>query len=292
MIGWVYLLLIVATGTAIWPVGRWALSGDGKASVMGFYISVVAAAVMWGRVLLRGGPINVGPVWAAGALLGVAYSVGFILLMMRCLQIGPVGPTVTVNNMAMVCGVAYGIVWLRCGVPSVATIAGVAGVCVALVLIGIGRNKNGEAGRAPSSRWLAYVLAGGALSGLSFITQTYVGTCHADQGRLFGAVGFLVSAVILLPMMLRARIKLRGRRELVGGVLIGLGSTVSLPLTVAAIGKIGAHVVLPITVASPVLLVLLIGRAFYGERLRRPAWIACIVGGVSIFLVAWSQAAS
>ena len=46
MIGWLLLLLIVVAATAIWPVGRWALSGDGKASVMGFYVSVVAGAVM------------------------------------------------------------------------------------------------------------------------------------------------------------------------------------------------------------------------------------------------------
>ena len=292
MTGWLLLVIIVAAATAIWPVGRWALSGDGKASVMGFWVSVVAAVIAWVDVLVRGEAVGVGPVWAVGALFGVAYSVGFILLIMRCLQIGPVGPTVTVNNMAMVCGVVYGIAWLGSGAASATTIAGVAGACAALVLIGVGRSKEGETGRAASGRWLAYVLMGGALSGLSFIAQTYIGTRQAEHGKLFVAAGFLVSALILAPAMLREGGAIRGRREGIGGLLIGTINAVVLPLTVAAIGRLGAHIVLPVTVASPILLVLVIGRVFYGERLRRPVWIGCIIGSVSILLLAWSSAIS
>jgi len=290
VIGWLLLPFIVATATVLWPIGRWALAGDGKPAVMGFWVSITTAAITWGWVFAVGAPIRVGPVWAVGALFGIAYSVGFILFIMRALQIGPVGPTVTVNNMAMVCGVVAEIVWLRPHVPSVATIAGVAGVCAALVMIGVGRNKEDAGPHAASARWLTYVLVGGALSGVSFITQTYVGTTQATQGRLFAAVGFLVSALILAPAALRTGLRLRGRREPIGGVLIGVCNAVVLPLTIAVIERIGAHVVLPVTVASPMLLVLMIGRVFYGERLRRAAWIACVVGGASIALIAWGQA--
>jgi hypothetical protein len=64
-------------------------------------------------------------VWTAGALLAVAYSIGFWVLIMQCLKIGPAGPTVTVNNMAMVCGVLYGVLWLHPhGWPHALVVAG------------------------------------------------------------------------------------------------------------------------------------------------------------------------
>lgn len=290
MIDWLLLLFIVATATVLWPIGRWALAGDGKPAVMGFWVSITTAVITWGWVFAAGAPIRVGSVWIAGAFLGVAYSVGFILLIMRALQIGPVGPTVTVNNMAMICGVVCEIVWFRPHVPGVATIAGITGVCAALVMIGVGRSKEDAGPHAASARWFAYVLAGGALSGVSFISQTYVGATQATHGWLFAAVGFLVSALILAPAALRGGMTLRGRREPIGGLLIGVCNGVILPLTIAAIERIGSHVVLPLTVASPMILMLVIGRIFYRERLRRAAWIACVVGGASIALVAWGQA--
>ena len=43
----------------------------------------------------------------------VAYSVGFYILIMRCLKTGPAGPTITVNNSAMICGVLFGIFFLE-----------------------------------------------------------------------------------------------------------------------------------------------------------------------------------
>lgn len=289
MITWLVLFLIVAAATALWPIGRWALAGHGKPAAMGFWASVTAAALTWGWVIAAGGPIRVGPVWAAGVFFGIAYSVGFILFIMRALQIGPVGPTVTVNNMAMVCGVVCEIVWLRPHVPGAATIAGITGVCAALVMIGVSRDNNSGA-HAASARWLTYVLVGGALAGVSFITQTYVGTMQATHGRLFAAAGFLVSALVLAPAALRQGVRIRGRREPIGGLLIGACNGVVLPLTVAAIQRIGSHVVLPVTVVSPMLLMLVIGRVIYGERLPRTAWIACIIGGASIVLIAWGQA--
>jgi len=290
VIDWLLLLFIVAVATVLWPIGRWALAGDGKPAAMGFWVSVTTAAIAWGWVLAAGAPLRAGPVWIAGAFFGIAYSVGFILLIMRALQIGPAGPTVTVNNMAMICGVVSEILWLRPHLPSVATIAGITGVCAALVMIGVGRNKEDSGPHAASARWLMYVLAGGALSGVSFISQTYVGTTHTPHKRLFVAAGFLISALLLAPAALRNGLRFRGRREPIGGLLIGVCNGVVLPLTLALIQRIGSHVVLPVTVAGPMLLMLVIGRVFYRERLRHVAWIACIVGGAAIALIAWGQA--
>jgi len=57
-------------------------------------------------------------------------------------------------------------------------------------------------------------------------------------------------------------------------------------LSLTAIRQVGAEVALPVTVATPILLVLIIGRVFYNEHLRPVAWLACILGMVSVALLA------
>jgi len=40
---WIALCIIVLFGTAIWPLGRWALRGDGEPIVVGFWVSLTVA---------------------------------------------------------------------------------------------------------------------------------------------------------------------------------------------------------------------------------------------------------
>jgi drug/metabolite transporter (DMT)-like permease len=47
-----------------------------------------------------------------------------------------------------------------------------------------------------------------------------------------------------------------------------------------------AEVALPVTVAMPILLVLLIGRVFYRERLTPAAWAACLIGALAVAALA------
>jgi len=40
---WLLLFTIVLLGTSIWPLGRWALRGDGEPIVVGFWVSLAVA---------------------------------------------------------------------------------------------------------------------------------------------------------------------------------------------------------------------------------------------------------
>jgi hypothetical protein len=62
------------------------------------------------------------------------------------------------------------------------------------------------------------VLTGGALSGLSFICQTYIGEMQRPFRFAFLAIGAFGSAVILLPP---AWSTLWRRREMTAGIAIG-----------------------------------------------------------------------
>jgi len=75
---WIILCIIVLAGTAIWPLGRWALKDNAEPSLVGFWVSLtVAVACAVGTVLTgdwRGVPAGV---WLAGGAMSVAYAVGF-----------------------------------------------------------------------------------------------------------------------------------------------------------------------------------------------------------------------
>ena len=285
--GWVLLVIIVLAATAIWPLGKWALQDNREPGVVGFWVSLTVAVVC-GLATLASGEWRGAPagVWWAGAALGVAYAVGFWICIMRALQIGPSGPTVTINNMAMVAGVLYSMLVLAPGRATVWTVVGLAGVCAALLLLGLGRPAENGVHRTAGVRWARLVAVGGAFSCLSFVAQTHAGTLYPAYRYLFGAVGFGLAALVLLPPMLRQPARFRLRRERAGGLALGVTAAAILPLTLMAIRQVGAEVALPVTVAMPILLMLVIGRVFYRERLSVAAWIACVLGALSVAALA------
>jgi multidrug transporter EmrE-like cation transporter len=61
----------------------------------------------------------------------------------------------------------------------------------------------------------------------------------------------------------------------------------TLPLTLLTIRELGAEVALPVTVATPIVLVLAIGRILYRERLSAAAWIGCVLGALAVAALAY-----
>jgi drug/metabolite transporter (DMT)-like permease len=289
--GWSLLVIVVAASTAIWPIGRWALKDNGESAVVGFWVSLtvgVACAVSadlgdeW-----RGAPIGV---WVAGGVMGVAYALGFWICTMRALQIGPAGPTVTVNNMAMVAGVVYTMLVLAPGRAGVWTMAGLGGVCATLLLLGLGGQAKSGTQQAVGAQWGRLIAIGGAFSCLSFMAQAHAATLYPDHRYVFGAVTFGLSALLLLPPMLQRPDRFLLRHERLGGVTLGAINAAVFPLSLTVIRQVGAEVALPITVAMPILIVLVIGRVFYRERLSAAAWTACVLGALSVAALAYGHA--
>ena len=70
------------------------------------------------------------------------------------------------------------------------------------------------------------------------------------------------------------------------GIAIGVMSGVGMTLTLAAFAYLGSAVVLPFSVTTPVLLMLVIGHFAYHERLGRSQLAGCIIGVISVLLLA------
>ncbi|MCB9768688.1 MAG: DMT family transporter [Candidatus Omnitrophica bacterium] len=269
------LLLLVFISTAIWPVARWTLSKGGHVPAMGFSTSLVTFLCAAIGLLFVGPAESLNELWLPGILLGFAYSIGFIVLMMRSLQVGPSGPTATINNAAMICGVLYGLLWLEPRVPSWSALIGIAGVLLGLLSIGYGTWRGGRV----DPRWFPLVSGGGALSGLSFMTQTFVGLRNPEVSGLltYLTIGFLTSALFLIPFLPPLNRLIRMRRELIGGAIIGLANSLNLPLMLGAIHHLGEEIVLPVAVVTPMVLVMILGHFVYGERLTRTTWAGCLL---------------
>jgi len=275
-----FLIMITA---AIWPVGRWGTKGDGSGAVMGFWTSLTAGLGGLAFVMVRRVPVQLPEVLAAGSLMGVAYAAGFCIVMMHCLKTGPAGPTATVNSVTMVSGVLYNWLWLSPQRPTPLLTAGVAGVCASLGLIGMSKSYGAGKTVRITPAWLRLLMLGGAFAALSYAAQTHNAMRHpgADNGVLFVTAAFVTSALILLPLMLRSR-GFRRRPELIAGIAIGVVNLTAIPIRMAIMPRLGPEVVLPVAIATPIVLVLLIGRIFYGERLNGRALAGCAIAVAAI----------
>jgi len=285
-----YMAILVCASTLIWPIGRWVMQKDGKSEVLGFWISVTAAFLSGIMLLVMRKSFFVPDVWVAGLWMGIAYSIGFCVLIMGSLKVGPTSLTTTLNNMAMLCGVLYGTVWINRNVPGISVAVGVTGVCLSLVMMGVSSSRKGTTTTAISRKWLSMVIPGSAFSGISFITQTHVGMFYPGHAALFIFSSFTISTLILLIFVRSRKGKLYRPSEFKAGIFIGIVTSLGMFLTLVLIRLVGAEIVLPVTVASPIILMLLIGHYVYHERLSRYAVIGCIVGALSVALLAYGSA--
>lgn len=287
----IMLGIVIAMSTALWLVARWAFGHHGNVRAYGFWLSLTAAVVMSGLLAWRGGAVAVGPLWAAGAIMAVAYAVGFIVLIQRCLQVGPVGPTVGINNSAMVFGVIAGFVWLDPRPPGGAVLAGIAGTLAGVILMAMGtRAPAGGAVRSDNAQWLKLVIPGGIFSGISFTTQAYAGLRHPglDASLLFGAVVFGLSALILAALLVRRPHDfVADRRVLVGGIAVGILNGITLPLSLLLVKTLGAEVVFPLTIALPMVLVTVVARTWFRERISGRAWAGCLLTALALAVLCW-----
>ena len=283
MADFLLLTFLISITTAIWPVGRWGIKGEGSGAVMGFWTSLTAGLTGLAIVLARGIPVASGEVLAAGSLMGVAYAAGFCIIMMRCLKTGPAGPTATVNSVTMVSGVLYNWLWLNPQRPTPLLAMGVAGVCASLVLIGMSKSQGTGQTTRITPAWLRLLMLGGAFAALSYAAQTHnaMRHPHAADLVLFVTAAFLTSGVILLPLVVRAG-GFRRRPELVAGIAIGLVNVTAIPIRMSIMPRLGPEVVLPVAIATPIVLVLLIGRIFYGERLNGRGLAGCAIAVIAI----------
>jgi len=281
MQNWLLISLVVLSSTLLWPVNRWAMRNNARPEAIGMISSLVGMALAIAFGLVLGSLLSVGVALLIGGVGGVAYAVGFFLIIFYCLKIGPTGPTVTLNNMGLVWPVLIGLLWFSTSSPTITQWAGFAGTLLALALTGANRSKN-TAVTPITARWTIWALVGWAFAGISMSTQylnsqLVPGAPYAYLLALFG----VALAVCLLTSVVK-RNGLPVRVEILAGLCTGLLNVAGISLTIYLLGRMSPTIVMPITVAGPVILMLLFGHFVLKERLNPVGWTASALGLASI----------
>lgn len=272
-------------------VNRWAARSGARTEIYIFYLLLVSALLSGLLALLLGQSLIRPFLWEFGGVTGLAYAASLGLLMYG-LKIGPSGPTVAVNNMGLLWPVVISIVWLKPRVPSLSLCVGIVAVCTAVVMLSlIPRNNTGvqetdQAGRRRTSwRWPLTMLLLWIAAGVSMGAQA-IGSTHLADTPLAMCFSFnIVALFIVAPFFFRRRpIQIR-RCEVLPGLAQGLVQVVTAVAIFMAIPRIGAELVFPLTTATPIILVLLMGRFVHGEHITCSAWIGCLLGAAGLVLL-------
>ncbi len=281
-----YLAVPVILSTLIWPLNRRVMMNGGRTDAYGFWISLSGAIIAAILSQILGQSYTGIAIWEVGLMIGFAFSVGFCLIINYCLKIGPTGPTVAANNMGLVGPVVVGLMWPISHTFSIAIIAGLFLVALAMAGFGVSTTASGAKEQAVTSRWVILVFFGWLLAAMS-MTGQYLGSVLApNQPLTLVSVFFFFATLILLPFMICHGRTWFDRKELIGGVANGTIQTVSIYMTLMALQRMGSQIVYPVTVLVPVMAVLTISAVIYKERLHPLTWISCGVGILGLtFLV-------
>jgi drug/metabolite transporter (DMT)-like permease len=281
------MTIIVVSSTILWIISKWVMQGDGDSKVQAFWISLTGLIISGIILFFREQPIFITPLIFFGLIVSFTASIGFLTIMMYCLKIGPVGLTMTVNNSMLVFGVVYSIIFLNPHIPNLIVILGIIGSISGLIIIGISTSNQSGNSQKISPKWTKLVMIGGGLAGISFMNQAYIGACHPGIDPLMVFIFWisLFSIAILTVLIIYTRSKIIKKREMIGGFLIGILTNVALFLTLYSIKLIGAEIVFPIAVASPMVIMLIIGHFLYKEHLQLKTGIGALLAIISVILL-------
>jgi drug/metabolite transporter (DMT)-like permease len=278
--GFLLTSIAVIGSTGVWLINRWVIFHGGRGEVYGFWSAGTSAFVSGCVLLALGQPPLQPEVWFIGAMIAVAYAVGYFVVIMHCLRIGPTGPTVAVNNMGMVWPVVLGALWLKPHPVGNWDAAGLVLVSLSLILFGFSNRQSQAGGRAQgmSAAWLSWALLGWLLSGVS-LTGQLLASIHASNRPVTIVFALnVLTAILLAPAVLRRGSAWYTEREMIGGVLNGVVVAIGNVALLMALRYIGPEVVFPFTIALPIMLVLVLGQFLYREKLPGIGWAASVLG--------------
>ncbi|MBT9147630.1 MAG: hypothetical protein DDT32_01392 [Syntrophomonadaceae bacterium] len=289
----VLLISIAVIGaTLLWPVNRWIMHNEGRPKVYGFWLSIVAAFVSGCAALIMGQSLCQPIVWAIGGAIGFAFATGYCLVIMHCLRIGPVGPTVAMNNMGMLWPVVLGALWLTPHPLSGLMIIGIILVILSLVSFGLSKRDSTSLIQTAgiSTRWILWAFLGWVLAGISMTAQL-VGSIYASNSPFAVVFAFTTtSAVILAPSVIRLRNRWFNRKEMLAAIANGVLLPIIGAATLTALNYVGPEVVFPFTAAAPLILMLILGQFLYHEYLDKLGWLACFFGVGGLVFLSLGQA--
>ena len=288
MQNWLLISLVVLASTLLWPLNRWAMRNHARTEALGIVITLTVIVLCGALAMFTDSRLLSGPALLLGVIGGMAYAVGFVLIIFHCLKIGPTGPTVTLNNLGLVWPVVAGMAWFATTRGSAMLWLGFGCTLLTLVLTGVNRSR-GEATAPITARWASLALVGWALSGISMTSQFLDSRLAPNTHYAYLLAMNATALVICLAVLAVKRGGPLTRVEITAGLGNGALNIVAIPLSIWLAGRMDPAVLFPVAVAGPVILMLLIGHFVLKERLNPLGWTASALGLAGIMLLSLSR---
>ena len=172
--------------------------------------------------------------------------------------------------------------------PPLLTVLGVVSVCAALILLGLAQKSDRDVtpGNSAPARSLApAMLLLWVVAGLSMMFQAIAGKRLPGSPLALVFVINLVACVAVLPMCVRASRPIVRRNEVMPGIITGMVQVVTGFAVFVGIARLGAQIVFPYVIATPIIIMLMVGHFVYKDRLGRLAWAGCLLGAIGLVLL-------
>jgi hypothetical protein len=277
------LSVLVVASAAVWPLCRWSVRSGGSPVGTGIVLSAVSLAGGLVGSLATDSVVYEPAAFFYGALGGIAWAVGFVLLTLRCLAIGPIGPTAVVSALSFA-GTVVATMTVPFAPPATAALyAGLGATLLSVIVAGAARMAVKSEG---AGDWSRLAVAGWGFSALASGAQFLSG--RFAPGAPFGyLVAQALVALLLLAIVATSRSGTRPRLpDLVAGAGAGVLTTVLAPLSASLLADLQAVAVYPVVVAAPAATVAVLGAAAYREKLTLWGWLATASGVAALALLA------
>lgn len=277
------LLLLCASSVVIWPINRLVMKSESR---MERYGMVISAATFLGSIiaaLITRQRLISYPASLFGVAMGVAYSVGFCLIIFYCLKIGPSGPTTAINNLGVVFPVLLSIaISIRTQPIRFSSAAGIVLTFAALALMAF---AGGAKAGGVTARWKAFVLVGWLFSGLSLSMQFLATWYDPGSSMAFTLAGYLTSFVVLFSVSIWRRDLHVSRLEFLCGGIYGVVQVLSAYMLFYVCRYIAGYIVFPLTLILPIAVMMLLGKFIYGEKVTHIGWLTVFISIAGIILL-------
>ena len=282
------LVLGVTVATLFWVLNNWAVRRDARPGVYSFWLLLTSAALTGPLAVVLGQHLLDPGVWLFGGIIGLCYA-GCLKLMLYCMQRGPSGPVAAANNMGMIWPVTAAFIYPALRLPSVPIALGALAVCTALVLLGLAQRPDKDPAPADStatptgrSSLMAAMMLLWVVAGVSMLSQSIATDRLPDNLVALAFAMNLVACAAVLPTYARASRPRDRRNEVVPGIAAGIVQAAAGPLIFIGIRRLGPQIVFPFVIATPIIIMLMLGHFAYKDALGRLGWAGCLLGALGL----------
>lgn len=200
-----------------------------------------------------------------GAISGVLYLLGFVLLQVNVSRNGVILPA-TFMKLGLLVPMVMSLVFFG----EQPTLPQTIGFCISIAAIVLIHFEKTEQKTQDRFGLILLLLAGGGADAMSKVFEE-LGTPGLSAQYLFYTFGFALLLCLLLAI--RSRKKL-GKAEILFGLLIGIPNFFSARFLLRALEGMDAVIVYPTYSVTTLLIVTLSGVIFFRERLKTRQWLA------------------